>query len=287
MSDIAVKITYSPPPSTVKVMEERSLIWKNIFGDPSLNAALVAYVAAQVAAGGGTFATLGGDADDNASLVAYVAAQITAMRDALVNGAGAALDQLNELSAALNDDPDFGATVVAELAAINAALALKAGVNDAMIGRTIVKSTARISHTGTTTPTKIFSQPVAGTTLAAWDFVQMIAMVVGTTNANNKIIRLKVNTIDSLVGAVTVATYTTTSTAGRFIRNIKVLDTSQIEVGSTTTSYQSDMGTSFAVGNFNQPAYNPALTYYWILEMELANAADSFTLIDFRMTHIR
>ena len=40
----------------------------------------------------------------------------TAVKNELVNGAGAALDTLNELAAALGNDPSFAATIAAEVA---------------------------------------------------------------------------------------------------------------------------------------------------------------------------
>jgi hypothetical protein len=52
----------------------------------------------------------------NTNQIATMAA-LVAMRNDLVNGSGASLDQLNELAAALNNDANFGATVVAALSA--------------------------------------------------------------------------------------------------------------------------------------------------------------------------
>lgn len=51
----------------------------------------------------------------NTTQIATMAA-LLAMRNDLVNGAGSALDQINELAAALNNDANFGAVVIAELA---------------------------------------------------------------------------------------------------------------------------------------------------------------------------
>jgi hypothetical protein len=45
-----------------------------------------------------------------------IALEITAARDALVNGAGAALDTLQELAAALGNDPNFATTITTALA---------------------------------------------------------------------------------------------------------------------------------------------------------------------------
>lgn len=45
-----------------------------------------------------------------------VAAAILALKNDLTDGAGAALDTLNELAGALNNDPNFAATIAAEIA---------------------------------------------------------------------------------------------------------------------------------------------------------------------------
>lgn len=52
----------------------------------------------------------------NTNQIATMAA-LLAMRNDLVNGSGSSLDQLNELAAALNNDANFGATVVEALSA--------------------------------------------------------------------------------------------------------------------------------------------------------------------------
>ena len=45
-----------------------------------------------------------------------IAAASAALKDELTNGAGAALDTLNELADALNNDPNFAATIATEIA---------------------------------------------------------------------------------------------------------------------------------------------------------------------------
>lgn len=51
-----------------------------------------------------------------AASTAFVAAAVAALKNNLVNGAGTALDQFNELAAALGNDPNFAATIMAALA---------------------------------------------------------------------------------------------------------------------------------------------------------------------------
>ena len=75
-----------------------------------------------VGAGGG--ATINDTAGDGATTVTWSADKIhdtieaakLAIKNELVNGAGAALDTLNELAAALGNDPNFAATIAAEVA---------------------------------------------------------------------------------------------------------------------------------------------------------------------------
>lgn len=49
-------------------------------------------------------------------IVSAIAAAQMAVKDELVNGAGAALDTLSELAAALGNDPSFAATIAGEIA---------------------------------------------------------------------------------------------------------------------------------------------------------------------------
>ena len=49
-------------------------------------------------------------------IVSAIAAAQMAVKNDLVNGAGAALDTLNELAAALGNDPSFAATIASEIA---------------------------------------------------------------------------------------------------------------------------------------------------------------------------
>ena len=75
-------------------------------------------------AGAGGGAAINDTAGDGATTVTWSANKIfdtieaakLAVKNELVNGAGAALDTLNELAAALGNDPSFAATIAAEVA---------------------------------------------------------------------------------------------------------------------------------------------------------------------------
>ena len=78
----------------------------------------------QALVSGSAGATINDNAGDGATTVTWSANKIfdtieaakLAVKNELVNGAGAALDTLNELAAALGNDPSFAATIAAEVA---------------------------------------------------------------------------------------------------------------------------------------------------------------------------
>lgn len=73
---------------------------------------------------GGSGAAIDDNAGDGSTTVTWSADKIfdsieaakAAVKNELVNGAGAALDTLNELAAALGNDPSFAATIATEIA---------------------------------------------------------------------------------------------------------------------------------------------------------------------------
>lgn len=73
---------------------------------------------------GGSGAAIDDNAGDGSTAVTWSADKIfdsieaakAAVKNELVNGAGAALDTLNELAAALGNDPSFAATIASEIA---------------------------------------------------------------------------------------------------------------------------------------------------------------------------
>lgn len=74
---------------------------------------LVAAINELVGAVGGAGATIDDEATSTLSVwsSSYTASQIAAARDALLDAAPGALDTLNELAAAMGDDPNFATTI--------------------------------------------------------------------------------------------------------------------------------------------------------------------------------
>lgn len=96
-------------------------------------------------AGAATLAWAGIVAADIADLTTVVQALIDASIDSVLDGAPAALDTLNELSAALGDDADFAATMTTALAGKQAASAhlttIAAAANSAVLAATTASFT--------------------------------------------------------------------------------------------------------------------------------------------------
>lgn len=74
-----------------------------------------------LAGGGAAINDAAGDGDTTVTWSAdkifdSIAAAKAALKNELLDGAGAALDTLNELAGALNNDPNFAATIAAEIA---------------------------------------------------------------------------------------------------------------------------------------------------------------------------
>lgn len=95
----------------IKTYTSSPLVPTPTAGDDSTKAASTAFVAAALAGAGGNWGSIGGSITNQTDLVNYVAAQIAA----LVDASPAALNTLNELAAAMGDDPNFAATITSAL----------------------------------------------------------------------------------------------------------------------------------------------------------------------------
>lgn len=144
-------------------------------------------------------------------------------------------------------------------------------------GRSVIKSTSQISHTGTVTETKLFSQLIPAGTFSANDIFNFLVYWGGTSNANSKTIRAYWNTSDSLSGATLIATHVITSSAQTtgFGRCISFESISSQRLNSPSTSYGLD--TSPVAGNQGTTGSVDftSSAYYFILSIELANSGDT------------
>lgn len=83
----------------------------------------------------------------------------------------------------------------------------------------LAKNNIQTTHTGTTSETLILSYELTGL-LALNDLLKTNFRIYPNNTANNKTVRIKVNSSASLVGASTLGTYTFTSSCINFIRSL-------------------------------------------------------------------
>ena len=153
----------------------------------------------------------------------------------------------------------------------------------------LILTTSDNSLTSTVSETKVFSQQIAGGTLAAGDLLVMVARFrkIGTAGATATF-RFYVNTSDSLSGATLVATSAlsgSTNITGVFQRNPACKSSNIIEFWTASSSVFTDMTqTTTAVSNIS---YTYANAYYWIVSIQMANTADTGILSSFLLERIR
>lgn len=83
----------------------------------------------------------------------------------------------------------------------------------------LAKNNIQTTHTGTTSETLILSYELTGL-LALNDLLKTNFRIYPNSTANNKTVRIKVNSSASLVGASTIGTYTFTSSCINFIKSL-------------------------------------------------------------------
>ena len=149
----------------------------------------------------------------------------------------------------------------------------------------LFKRTTPITHTGTTTPTKVASILIPVGALEANDIWEISARVVASLNGNNKHFRIKVNTTDSLSGAVTIATMTMTSTMNGFKRILWFNNTlSAVGALNTVANYAFDETATIVNSSLVTATFNFANAFYLLIECELASAADNIVIHNYFST---
>lgn len=167
---------------------------------------------------------------------------------------------------------------------LNATSVTKNGVEVATVNdipSLLHKINTPIAHTGTTTATVIHSYEIPAGSLASNDFLKFSLRHLSTNNANNKTVKIWANTSNTIAGATQLATYTYTTNSGgvfwfrrtMFFQNSlssqKIINTS-ISHANDEVSYPNNGDPSLTLNFANS---------VWILiEVTLANAADTFTL---------
>lgn len=170
------------------------------------------------------------------------------------------------------DNKDFGTT--AGTVAEGDKLDLKAG-------NFINKLNTDKPHTGTTSSTVIHSFEVIPGTIKSNDVVKFYIRHASTNNANTKTIRIKANSINSTVGATTLAIYTYTTNSGGvfpFKRSLifknslssqKIINTI-VSHANDEVSYPNNGDVTLTL-DFNN-------SVFIFIEITLANAGDTFIM---------
>lgn len=140
-----------------------------------------------------------------------------------------------------------------------------------------VKRNVTISHTGTTSETKIFSQLIPAGTFGANDIFYWFMQIGGTVNANNKVYKVYFNDSDDITSSpIQVATYALTN-AGLIV----MFDRHMIFKNAVGT--QQIISTTTSIANYLTPSTSPHSTLaidftvdqYFCVSVALANSADT------------
>lgn len=157
-------------------------------------------------------------------------------------------------------------------------------------GRPIANNAASttITHTGTTTETIVFSVLLPAGYFQALDIQSFTLFLAATSNANNKTIRMYLNTVNSLVGAACFSGYIVTTAAnyrqnGRslFFQNSLANCRTPGPIG-TGANQQTD---SDVTPNLITLDFTQAL--YFLVSVQLATSSDTVTIWNIRNNIIR
>ena len=134
--------------------------------------------------------------------------------------------------------------------------------------------TSQTAHTGTVAETIIATATINGGTFNSSDAMKIFFKVTKPTNSS-VVIRLKINTTNTLVGATQIAVYNFTTLANTYVFGNRNYD---LQGGNLfgynfNSSLVSDTFNTNTVGN--STAYNTANTLYLFFTLQLSNIVDS------------
>lgn len=151
----------------------------------------------------------------------------------------------------------------------------------------LFSNNSTITHTGTTTETKLYSQLISAGTLTAGDLLDIMAFISATSNANNKTFRMYLNTSDSLTGATQIAflQVTTTGLNGVFQRFLQVISTTSQRIALTSSNVFTGYGNSAA--NYSNLTVDFTVDQYLMISGQLANSADTMIIYQLKARNNR
>lgn len=144
-----------------------------------------------------------------------------------------------------------------------------------------------ITHTGTTTETKLYSQLIPAGTLTAGDLLDIMTFISATSNANNKTFRMYLNTSDSLTGATQIAflQVTTTGLNGVFQRFLQVISSTSQRIVLTSSNVFTGYGNSSA--NYSNLTIDFTVDQYLMISGQLANTGDTMIIYQLKARNNR
>ena len=170
-------------------------------------------------------------------------------------------------------------TVAPSQNAVFDALALKADLTTPMIVFSPIKRNTTISHTGTTSETKLYSVLIPAGTMKANDILEYYVWAIPGTGSGNRTLKVYLNTSDA-IGGIQIATYTFTTTSNIFKRKItfknslstqEIIPASASSIGNFELSTYTSSNVSSISANFNNDVW-------FVISMTLSTASDNVSI---------
>jgi len=159
------------------------------------------------------------------------------------------------------------------------ALALKADLTTPMIVFSPIKRNTTISHTGTTSETKLYSVLIPAGTMKANDILEYYVWAIPGTGSGNRTLKVYLNTSDA-IGGIQIATYTFTTTSNIFKRKITFknsLSTQEIIPASASSIGNFELST-YASSNVSSISANFNNDVWFVISMTLSTASDNVSI---------
>jgi len=145
----------------------------------------------------------------------------------------------------------------------------------------IAKVNTTISHTGTTSETKIYSVPLPSGTFEENDVFNLMMKAYGATGVGSKNFKVYINTSDAVGGTqIALLTVAATTVGGIFERNMFFKNSlSSQEILFATTSFVNEYTQTANVGSYSPLTINFNLLQYLVISCTLATAGDTAQIL--------
>jgi hypothetical protein len=151
----------------------------------------------------------------------------------------------------------------------------------------LLSNNTTITHTGTTVETKLWSQVINSSDIAAGDLLDIMAFISASSNANVKTFKMYLNTSDTLVGATQIGTLIVSTTAlnGVFQRFLQIVSLSSQRIVLTTSNVFTGYGNSSS--NYSSLSVDFSVDQHLMISGQLANSGDTMLLYQIKVRNTR